>query len=166
LERRNMSDSVITPKDMNNFVGLCVVLTGASQNVISPGFDTLNIKQQVYAAAQADNSQALAVLLDRYAALSAAGASPAEIIAEIMQPKELPTARLARSIILAWYSGAWYASAELYAAQQPTPQVLSAVAYEQGLMWKVAQAHAMGSADYPFGYWNSPPPALSQFIAT
>lgn len=161
-----MSDSSIRPEDMNNFVGLCVVLTGVSQNVISPGFDTMNIKEQVYAAAKADNSQALTMLLQQYATLSAAGASPAEIISEVMQPKELPTARLARSIILAWYSGAWYASAQLYAAQQPTPQVLSAVAYEQGLMWKVAQAHAMGSADYEFGYWNSPPPALSQFIAT
>lgn len=161
-----MSDSVISPEDMNNFVGLCVVLTGASQNVISPGFDTMNIKGQVYAAAQADNPEALAALLDQYAALTAAGASPTDIIAATMEPKEQPTAMLARSIILAWYSGAWYASAELYAAQQPTPRVLSATAYEQGLMWKVAQAHAMGSADYPFGYWNSPPPPLSQFIAT
>lgn len=161
-----MSDSVISPEDMNNFVGLCVVLTGASKNVISPGFDTMNIKEQVYAPAAADNAAALAALLDQYAALVADGKSPTEIIAQIMQPKEQPTALLARSIILAWYSGAWYASAELFAAQQPTARVLSAVAYEQGLMWKVAQAHAMGSADYPFGYWNSPPPPLSQFIAT
>lgn len=157
-----------TPADMDNFVALSVILTGVSATVIAPSFDTFNLKELYYAAAQADNADALAALLAQYAALAAQSPvpAPAAIIDAVMEPRESATARMARAIILAWYSGAWYATADLYAAITPTPRVLSAVAYEQGLMWKVAQAHAMGSADYPFGYWNGQPPALDQFIGT
>ncbi len=154
--------------DMDNFVALSAILTGVAADVLAPSFDTFNLKDQYYAAAQADNADALAALLAHYAALAAQTPAPAAtvVIAAVMEPKDSATARMARAIILAWYSGAWYATADLYATPAPTPRILSAVAYEQGLMWKVAQAHAMGSADYPFGYWNGKPPALDQFIGT
>ena len=158
------SDAV---SDMDNFVALSVILTGVAQSVIAPSFDTYNLKDQVYAAAEADDADALAALLAQYATLAAQSAKPGDVIAAVMQPKEASTARMARSIILAWYSGAWYATADLYGTNPPpTPRVLSADAYTQGVMWKVAQAHAMGSADYPFGYWNTQPPALAQFTGT
>lgn len=158
--------SATTPvSDMDNFVALSVILTGVAQSVIAPFFDTYDLKDQVYAAAKADNAEALAALLAQYAALAAQSATPDAVIAAVMQPKETPTARMARSIVLAWYSGAWYATADLYGTN-PTPRVLSANAYTQGLMWKVAQAHAMGSADSAFGYWNTQPPALAQFTGT
>ncbi|PWC90778.1 hypothetical protein TSH100_01725 [Azospirillum sp. TSH100] len=159
--------ATIPTSDMDNFVALSVILTGFAESVIAPFFDTYNLKDQVYAAAKADDADALSALLAQYAALAAQSAPPETVIAAVMQPKETPTARMARSIILAWYSGAWYATADLYSTSSPpTPRVLSTDAYTQGLMWKAGQAHAMGSADSAFGYWNTQPPALAQFTGT
>ncbi|WP_321379838.1 sugar dehydrogenase complex small subunit [Rhizobium sp.] len=157
-----MSDKT-TSTSMDNFVALSVLLTGVSENTIAPFFDTFDIKTQIYTAAEADNAAALTALLGMYSTLIKSNKPTADIIQAIMTPPTSETGRMARSIILAWYSGSWYTTSTLF-TEAPSTRVLSSGAYEQGLMWKVAQAHAMGSADYPFGYWNENPPALSQFI--
>lgn len=157
-----MSDPT-TSTSMDNFVALSVILTGVAKNTIAPFFDTFDIKTQIYNAAEADNAAALAALLKTYSTLIERGRPPADIIHAVMKAPLSDIGRMARSIILAWYSGSWYTTSSLF-TDAPSTRVLSSGAYEQGLMWKVAQAHAMGSADYPFGYWNEAPPALSQFI--
>jgi hypothetical protein len=77
---------------------------------------------------------------------------------------------LARSIMLAWYLGAWYEPDVLEhppAVPPPLPfKVISPAAYTQGQIWRVAQAHAMGYSEWTFGYWSKKPDQeLTNFIA-
>jgi len=66
---------------------------------------------------------------------------------------------LARSIVLLWYLGSWYAPADL---RNVLPgqrvfipsQVVCAKAYTQGLVWQIAGAHPMGYSNLQFGYWS------------
>lgn len=73
---------------------------------------------------------------------------------------------LARSIMLAWYLGAWYAPEEIAKYRggnppkdHPSPsfRVISTDSYTQGWVWRVAQAHPMGYSNLRFGYWGNAP---------
>ncbi|WP_049973826.1 hypothetical protein [Azospirillum sp. B4] len=140
------------------------MLTGIAADVLLPSFPVNNVHQEILDAAYADNATALVQLIDTFTA-AAPTTPPAVLLQTLLVPGNTATAYMAKSIILAWYSGAWYASGQLYpAAQRAVPRVISDDAYTQGFMWQVAQAHAMGSADYPFGYWNGQPPTLDNFI--
>ena len=69
---------------------------------------------------------------------------------------------LARSIVLLWYLGSWYAPADL---RNVLPgqrvfipsQVVCAKAYTQALVWQIAGAHPMGYSNLQFGYWSRYP---------
>ena len=69
---------------------------------------------------------------------------------------------LGRSIILAWYLGAWYEPKTLsqfiirrrLGRFQSSFKVISPAAYTQGWTWRVAQAHPMGYSELRFGYWS------------
>ena len=39
-------------------------------------------------------------------------------------------------------------------------------AYTKGWAWSVAQAHPMGFSTNIFGYWNEPPPPLTDYIGS
>ena len=79
---------------------------------------------------------------------------------------------LGRSIILAWYLGAWYDPATLETYNQPgdhpfplTPRmVVSPAAYTQAWTWRVAQAHPMGYSEFRYGYWAGDPIPLEDYI--
>jgi hypothetical protein len=70
---------------------------------------------------------------------------------------------LARSIVLLWYLGAWYKPDDLknhpddLKNHKTLPQVISAKAYTQGLVWQIAGAHPMGYSNLQFGYWSRDP---------
>lgn len=157
-----MSDTAFpTPDDVTDFVNMSAVLTGIAADVLKPAFPVNDVYNQILLAAHTDNPTAYASLISRYKADMAAGNTDAQIVTDLMSGGGADSL-LAKCIIIAWYSGTWYVSATLYTGGKSW--VLSADAYTAGYMWQVAQAHAMGSADYPFGYWNEPPPALSNFI--
>jgi len=42
-------------------------------------------------------------------------------------------------------------------------QVISSVAYTNGLAWRVMQSHPMGYSQFTFGYWSQVPGSLSSF---
>jgi hypothetical protein len=72
---------------------------------------------------------------------------------------------LGRSIILAWYLGAWHPPAELEGnPSSPVPNVVSGKAYTQAWTWRVAQAHPMGYSELRFGYWSDEPLPLNDFV--
>lgn len=54
---------------------------------------------------------------------------------------------LARNLIQLWYLGQWGFP------------VISAQAYQEGLVWKAIGAHPQGAKQQGFGTWSSPPPA-------
>ena len=67
-----------------------------------------------------------------------------------------PIANLARSIIMAWYFGLWY---EWDVGGRRRFTVVSAQAYTEGWIWRIAQAHPPGYSNLRFGYWAQPPVA-------
>jgi hypothetical protein len=102
--------------------------------------------------------------------LNPAGRTRQQAIIEKVQAAD-DTKFLARSIVLMWYLGAWYDPDDLkMLAEPPSPpdvshKVISAKAYSQGWVWRVAQTHPMGSSDMQFGYWQRKPnPERPDFI--
>jgi hypothetical protein len=158
---------------MDLFLGLSSALTGISVDRLNPRRqaagqrfprDTLDLKQAYYERAQ--NYPELEQLLELYNVNS--DKPDKDAIAKIILDD--PNVRfLARSIILAWYLGAWYEPADLKNPRSVPPpipfQVISPTTYTQGFVWRVAQAHPMGYSEWAFGYWSEPPTqSLDDFI--
>jgi Membrane bound FAD containing D-sorbitol dehydrogenase len=154
---------------MDLFLGLSSALTGIAVDRLNPRRppqqtprDILDVKQAYYERAQ--KYPEFEQLLKLYDA-NKENANTDEIAKIILDD---PDARfLARSIILAWYLGAWYEPADL--KKPPSPpipfRVVSSTAYTQGFIWRVAQAHPMGYSEWAFGYWSDPPTqSLDDFI--
>jgi hypothetical protein len=73
-------------------------------------------------------------------------------------------ADLTRSIIMAWYFGVWYewtfdTSGESDPSLKPRFTIVSAEAYTEGWIWRIAQSHAPGYSNLRFGHWAFPPGA-------
>jgi Membrane bound FAD containing D-sorbitol dehydrogenase len=156
---------------MDLFLGLSSALTGISVDRLNPRRqpdqrfprDTLDVKQAYYERAQ--NYPEFEQLLKLYNVNSEK--QDKDAIAKIILDD--PNVRfLARSIILAWYLGAWYEPADLKTRSVPPPipfQVISPTTYTQGFVWRVAQTHPMGYSEWAFGYWSEPPTqSLDDFI--
>ena len=141
--------------DMDLFVGLSAALTGIDKGQLAPELDPLNVKQAYFDQA-ASTGLTFPALLEVYSDLSGQNMQPNDIAKAILANGEL--APLARAIMLEWYTGSWYPPG----TSNPV-KVISADAYTQGWMWSVAQAHPMGYSNWHFGYWSSPPPALTDF---
>jgi hypothetical protein len=64
-----------------------------------------------------------------------------------------------------WYLGSWYVPGVLGGGgfAPPPLQVISSVAYTNGLVWRVMQSHPMGYSAFTFGYWSQQPGSLSSF---
>jgi hypothetical protein len=71
---------------------------------------------------------------------------------------------IAKNIMRMWYVGNWVAmpdewwaanSSEIFAAN--TTFVVSSQAYKEGLVWKAADTHPMGSKSGGYGSWALPP---------
>lgn len=149
--------------DMDLFVGLSAALTGIDQGQLAPGIDPLNVKQAYFDQAQPDPAfRPLLKFFDDHQS-----EPPDQVAQEILADPAL--APLARAIMLEWYTGSWYTPASLVkppddpTLQAPAVKVISSDAYTRGWMWNVAQAHPMGYSNWHFGYWSSPPPALTDF---
>ncbi|MET1045547.1 MAG: hypothetical protein ABWX70_02425 [Hyphomicrobium sp.] len=115
------------------------------------------------------------VLFERMLQLTRDNLNPADktrkelIIEKVNAASELKF--LGRSIVLMWYLGAWYEPADLRKASTvDKPEfvphtIISSKAYKEGWIWRIAQAHPMGSSDMQFGYWaNAPKMKLDHFI--
>lgn len=147
-----VADNEITP--MNLFIGVSAALTGISEKKLSPARDPLNVKQVYFDRAR--KYPQFEQLLRLYE--SNKDKPNKDEIAKIVLDE--PHVRfLARSIILAWYLGAWYEPAIL--ENPPAPpikfEVISSAAYTQGFIWRIAQAHPMGYSEWAFGYWSEAP---------
>jgi hypothetical protein len=152
--------------DMDNFVKLSAALTGVDPAMLAPSVDPINVKQELFDKAR---TEAAAVFTQ---ALTIAGNTPANTLAGVLMNQSGDDVRfLSRSIMLLWFLGQWFAPADLKRYAVPNPPaapiptaVVSSKAYTQAWIWKVAQSHPMGYSDWRFGYWNSAPPPLNDFI--
>jgi hypothetical protein len=159
-----MSTTPTTP--LQSFVGLSALLTGIAPGSLAPGLDPKNIKQAYFDYARSQQP----ATFDQLLAISVAnaGAPPASIAHLIFSESGPAVCFLARSVMLMWLLGSWYAPEDLQKAaatgNPPASVVISAAAYTQGWTWNLAQAHPMGYSDLQFGYWANTPPPLSDFI--
>lgn len=152
---------------VEDFVAMSAVLTGigAAQLARLPPQTRLpRLSALYYQKAQAEAGAALADLLQLYSTVAGGTSDPA-VIGKALFDSPPATSFLARSIILEWYLGLWYdpGSLQAYASApftaQLTMSVISEEAYENGLAWRIAQAHPMGYSNLQYGYWNVPPNA-------
>ena len=155
-----------TNTPMQNFVAMSALLTGIAADRLAPNLDPNNIKQTYFDYIQAQAGSTFEQLLAIYQKNSTQ--PPAQIADIILNQSGDDIRYLARSVMLAWYLGSWYAPADLARAQAdgtPPPNVvISAAAYTLGWSWNVAQAHPMGFSNFQFGYWAAPPPTLADFV--
>jgi hypothetical protein len=176
-----------SPLDVNAFVKLSAALTGIAVKVLAPDTDSLGLRQAYFDFLVKSNERAvgLATLLQVAKSVNlpiptdpASGGiiqqSDVDNLVHAIAAKGDDARYFARSVTLMWYLGAWYEPKVLQAlATAPDPSrvfvghtVVSAKAYAQGWLWRVAQAHPMGYSDMQFGYWSREPEPLTDFIAT
>jgi hypothetical protein len=176
-----------SPQDMDAFLKLSAALTGIAVKMLAPDTDSLGMRQVYFdfLARSKDRAAGLAALLQ--VAKSVNLPIPADPtlggiiqqgdvdnLAQAIAAKGDDAKYFARSIVLMWYFGAWYEPKVLQTlATAPDPSkvfvghtIVSAKAYTQGWLWRVAQAHPMGYSDMQFGYWTRRPEPLADFIAT
>jgi hypothetical protein len=166
---------VNSAQDMIDFVTLSAALTGIAGTKLapggfsatSPGSDPIDIKRDYFKWLSEKRPAAFENLLS---IVRMNRDKPQAIIDQVQADPE--SKFLARSIVLMWYLGAWYDPGDLKMLAEPPPslpevshKVISAKAYTQGWVWRVAQAHPMGSSDMQFGYWQRKPnPERPDFI--
>ena len=156
--------------DVQDFADMSAALTGFLSSVLKPQLDPLGLADIYYDFAL-KNSEAgvMAQLMSAYRAIKD---QPPQQIADTLLETATPdptklsqTAYLAQSIIAMWYLGSWYPPGVLGGGGfAPVPlQVISSVAYTNGLVWRVMQSHPMGYSPFTFGYWSQQPDPLSSF---
>jgi Membrane bound FAD containing D-sorbitol dehydrogenase len=154
-------------EDLDLFITLSSALTGIAKNRLAPAVDPIQIAIEYFKQASADKAFAglMQIIRDNRA-------DPAAAANKVANNTDAGIKYLGRSIILAWYLGAWYDPKKLAVYNSPTPgvfpltpaKVISPKAYTQGWAWRIAQAHPMGYSELRFGYWSEDPPKLDDFI--
>jgi hypothetical protein len=159
-----------TADNVKHFVTLSAALTGIPADKLAPRTDSIGLKQDYFKWINdnANEPSAFASLLQ----IAKDNEPNSQAIIDKSQASG-DTKFLARSIVLMWYLGAWYAPADLKklvdkkSAAKPTfipHTVISPKAYAQGWVWRIAQAHPMGYSDMQFGYWARDPAPLDDFV--
>jgi hypothetical protein len=148
--------------DIQDFAAMSAALTGFQLQFLKPPLDTTNLAQAYfdYATKATQNQQAtVQTLLTAYRAISTQPPQQiADTLLETAGQFPSPQALLAESIVKLWYTGSWYPPGSVVMAQ-----VVSSLAYTNGLAWQVMQSHPMGYSPFSFGYWAEEPGPLSQF---
>jgi hypothetical protein len=71
---------------------------------------------------------------------------------------QMPYQGLAQRIILLWYTGIWTTmNWSDQKSQQERSAMVSAQAYEEGLIWVAAETHPAGSKQPGYNSWSKPP---------
>jgi hypothetical protein len=175
IAKSSPDDTAAPDKNVENFANLSAALTGIHHDLLVPNVDPFGINAEIYRRANLAKADTLQTILDKFVG----GKTIEQILAE--DGKDEGAKFLMRSIILAWYLGAWYAPDDLkknsykprntynstrrYSKEVLIPhEVISPDAYTNGMVWRVAQAHPMGYSNLQFGYWGENPPGIEKFI--
>ena len=105
-------------------------------------------------------------LLNLYEKERQAGASPDQIADAILRRAPPLLASISRMTMKIWLFGVWYGTSEAEYIIDNAYKVdftISARAYANSLVWKMAQAHPMGFSNFAFGSWGEKPPSLQDF---
>jgi hypothetical protein len=144
------------------FTEMCAALTGFDVDTIAPPLDPTELASAFLEIA--DTQAGFPVVDQLLAQFVPMQGQPPQQIADallgISPPSSGPTVQLAQSLVKLWYLGSLYPLGSTSAFDGRT---VSANAYIRGLVWRAMQAHPMGYSEFSFGYWNEPPPSLSDF---
>jgi hypothetical protein len=161
------SPAPIPDSEIQDFADMSAALTGFQSSVLKPALDPLNLAHEYYVFVVAQVGQAaMTTLLNAYRAIKAQPAQQiADTLLETSGSSPSAQAQLAQSIVSMWYLGSWYVPGVLGGGgfAPPSLQVISSVAYTNGLVWRVMQSHPMGYSAFTFGYWSQQPAPLSSF---
>jgi Membrane bound FAD containing D-sorbitol dehydrogenase len=182
-----LADSPESPEQ--TFTNLSAFLTGFDPKILGPGVDPLGLNHEIFTKVNEKNATTLQAMLEKFRAAGTDEARTTAVASMMAKPaagddQAEKTRFLARSIILAWYLGAWYEPADLkrnfydaaskdrafysyrrYSKSVLIPHiVLSPNAYTASLVWRAMQAHPMGYSNLQFGYWAQNPPDIKSFI--
>jgi hypothetical protein len=155
--------------NVQDFADMSAALTGFLSSVLKPALDPLGLAGTYYNfAATHGGADVMAQLMSAYRAIKD---QPSQQIADTLletataDPTALSkTAYLAQSIVAMWYLGSWYPPGVLEGGGfAPAQQVISSVAYTNGLAWRAMQSHPMGYSPFVFGYWSQQPDTLPSF---
>ena len=174
------AEEAVDADQFESFVALSEELTGIDSIKLSPAVDSTRVGQQYFKRARNVRPKAF----DQMLQIFEKNKNDPAVANIILNLSGTDIKFLARSIILAWYLGAWYDPALLekhsykakgavvyyytarrYSEEALIPfEIISPAAYTQGWVWRVAQAHPMGYGNLEFGYWSKQPPSLEKFI--
>jgi hypothetical protein len=168
MTRRTIpSPAPIPDSEIQDFADMSAALTGFQSSVLKPALDPLGLAREYYVfAVEQVGEPAMTALLNAYRAIKT---QPAQQIADTLLETSVSSpssqAQLAQSIVAMWYLGSWYVPGVLGGGgfAPPPLQVISSVAYTNGLVWRVMQSHPMGYSPFTFGYWSQQPEPLSSF---
>jgi hypothetical protein len=148
--------------DFQDFAAMSAALTGFQLQFLKPALDTTNLSQAYFDYATKETQHQQATVQTLLAAYRAISSQPAQQIANTLleTASQFPSSQalLAQSIAKLWYTGSWYPP-----GSTDMSQVVSSLAYTNGLAWQVMQSHPMGFSPFSFGYWSEEPGPLSQF---
>ena len=168
MTRRTIpSPAPIPDSEIQDFADMSAALTGFQSSVLKPALDPLGLAREYYVFAGAQVGEpAMTTLLNAYRAIKTQPAQQiADTLLETSGSAPSAQAQLAQSIVAMWYLGSWYVPGVLGGGgfAPPPLQVISSVAYTNGLVWRVMQSHPMGYSSFTFGYWSQAPGPLSSF---
>jgi hypothetical protein len=145
--------------DLDNFVGLSVILTGFSASDLNPQFSPQPVAVEYLQTLKSKVDAALvSQLLTTYQTIAAQfppDEQPAEVQSKILTDPNMGP--VARNIIRMWYLSIWYDGYTGMVTGFSPGTVVSSNAYTKGLAWDAMQAHPMGYSEMHYGYWAEPP---------
>src|SRR5262249_56009560 len=153
-----VAQSANPDSDMETFEQLSEALTGIARKKLAPDTDSIGIKDDYFKWINEREPAAFVSLLK----IAKDNANSSQAMIEKLQATD-DTKFLARSIVLMWYLGSWYAPGDLKklvdSRSAPKPvfiphTVISPKAYAQGWVWRGRPGHPVGLSDMPFGLWE------------
>jgi hypothetical protein len=151
-------------QDLDNFVGLSVILTGFSAGDLNPQFSPQPVAVEYLQTLRAKVDEArVSQLLKTYQTIAAQfplDEQPAQVQAQILTDPQMGP--VARNIIRMWYLSIWYEGYEGQVSGFSPGTVVSSNAYTKGLAWDAMQAHPMGYSEMHYGYWATAPQSDDQ----
>lgn len=143
--------------NFNSFINLSAALTGFQASKLSNPFDTQKVAEVYFEVVsdpknvdQATFSKLLATFNQIAQQYPTQPSQNEQITAQILNSSVLGP--LAKNINRMWYLGVWYTD-----DKQQNGFVVSQLAYINGLVWEVMEAHPMGYSQENFGYWETAP---------
>ncbi|WP_282609796.1 hypothetical protein [Pelagibius sp. Alg239-R121] len=167
--------------DIDTFSNLSAALLGIDVKSLVPDLiqDDLSLAALYYSVPTATQTGAefMEGLLVYYQELVDANVPPPEIAKQLLtdskgKPNESFLGVYSRLTMMMWLYGIWYGSTEVTTlpsskqyvdAGYQTDFIVSARAYKNSWIWRIAQAHPMAFSTFSFGSWADQPPSLADY---